>query len=427
MNASLSVNVKLDMQGQDLTGGTQVIGNIYPADPSGVGHRNVLFPCGGTVHRARYEVPAGRYVVSATLPSGVVLSEDAEACEGTDTHVSLKPDDSPHETHAWQYLMGNVEPEAVYVSPETIPVPRSLGSRYADWEADGPAEAARAVWVDAPEPESHQFSALLRLIDESDTPLAMTQITRSKPWLLRPIGGSDRLSHLYRFGEHGPVDVNDRLIRDRPAGQRQFLVVSLAGNEYLVTLPVPWRQSLAEVLVNTRQSPTGSPISVAVRDGQVGSALGYMARGALESAATLVKDAESMLYDKVSNPLAAAAGAYILIGTELTNRPMRWDPWLDNLRQWFPWMSDGSITWAMRRLRSAKSDDHLKEARNSLLEAFDRGVPFYTLGLGRLIEGLSEFEHDPECAWRLDQARRLSWRVDMREPFVIIGLRRSRP
>jgi hypothetical protein len=81
-----------------------------------------------------------------------------------------------------------------------------------------------------------------------------------------------------------------------------------------------------------------------------------------------------------------------------------------------------TLTQARDRL-SAHYEPELGEARDALVEAFDRGVPVFTLGLSRLIHGLSEFPDDPECVTRLDQARLLSYRVDMREPFVIVGLR----
>jgi len=123
-----------------------------------------------------------------------------------------------------------------------------------------------------------------------------------------------------------------------------------------------------------------------------------------------------------SGALAATAAAYAITGTDLTDEPTRWDPWLETLRDLFGWMSDGAVLWAMRRLRSARAPSDLRQARDGLIEAYDRGVPVYTRGLSWLMDGLSEFPDDPECAWRLRQARLLSWSVDMREPFVIVNL-----
>jgi hypothetical protein len=71
-------------------------------------------------------------------------------------------------------------------------------------------------------------------------------------------------------------------------------------------------------------------------------------------------------------------------------------------------------------LRTAQTDEQLDTARDTLLRAFQRGLPIFTLGLSWLIDGLSEFPHHDECRAALQQVRRLSWRVDMREPFVIL-------
>ena len=78
--------------------------------------------------------------------------------------------------------------------------------------------------------------------------------------------------------------------------------------------------------------------------------------------------------------------------------------------------------WGVRRLRTARTDEDVELARHALVEAYDRGIPFYTLGLSWLVDGLAEFPHDEDCARRREELRRLCWRVDMREPFVIVRM-----
>ncbi|MGY1495665.1 hypothetical protein ACW4TU_03305 [Streptomyces sp. QTS52] len=423
MSTGLRITVTLSLHESDLPDGAKVVGDIHPADGAGSAHRGVLFPCGTSAPAARYEVDPGRYLVSATLPSGVVLSKDAEASEGRDTHVTLCTARSPYESHSWQYLMGNIEPYGAYHDGKPIPVPRSRGSRSGVWATGGVVPPGNAVWVGDPKPESRHFATMLALTDgPSPEPIAL-DLARSAPHTVPSLDLGDATARLYRFGPHGPLDEQGTSTLQGPTGHRQFLVVSLTGAEYVVTLPAPWGNAQIEVLVNERQSPTGSTVSVAVRDSRVGPALGYMTRGAFDTAAALVKDAEDLLYAKMENPLAAVAGAYVLVGSELTDGRHRWDVWLDHLRREFPWLSDGSLLWGMRHLRRAHTETELRAARDALVEAFDRGVPVFTLGLSRLIHGLSEFPDDPECVTRLDQARLLSYRVDMREPFVIVGLR----
>lgn len=427
MSATISVSVALPTFEHDLDGGAKIVGNIYPSGSTGVAKRNIVFPCGISVTPARYEVEAGRYIVSATLPSGATLTEDIEAREGEETPVTLDASGSPYETHSWQYLMGNIEPYSVYHDPSMIPVPRSTGSRYiirpdgADLRGDAeppPIGQTKVTWIADSKRASWSFESMIALAaGAAHAPIA-DLIADSPPEVVPDPDESDGTSHLFRFGVAGPVGGPSRF-----HGARQFLVVELADAAYLVTLPAPWDSAQIEVLVNARQSPTGSAIAVTVRDPAVGAALTYLARGAFDAAATLFTDVESMLYRKVRNPLAAAAGGYVLIGRDVADEPRQWDSWLDNVRDWFGWMSDGSVLWAVRRLRQAKTERDLQQARAGLIEAYDRGVPVYTLGLSWLMDGLSEFPDDPECAWRLARARRLSWCVDMREPFVIISLR----
>lgn len=430
MSATISVSVTLPTFEHDLDGGAKIVGNIYPAGAAGVAKRNIVFPCGISVTPARYEVEAGRYVVSATLPSGAMLTEDIEAREGEETPVILDASGSPYETHSWQYLMGNIEPYSVYHDPSMIPLPRSTGARHivrpggagsADARFDAeppPIGQTKVTWIADSSTASWSFESMIALATgAAQVPIA-DLIADSPPQAVPGPDESDGTSHLFRFGVGGPVGAPGRF-----HGARQFLVVELADAAYLVTLPAPWDSAQIEVLVNARQSPTGSAIAVTVRDRAVGSALTYMARGAFDAAATLFTDVESMLYGKVRNPLAAAAGAYVLIGRDVADEPRQWDSWLDNLRNWFGWMSDGAVLWAARRLRQAKTERDLQQARDGLIEAYNRGVPLYTLGLSWLMDGLSEFPDDPESAWRLEHARQLSWCVDMREPFVIISLR----
>lgn len=136
MSAGLSVNVELSLHEADLADGAKVVGNIYPSEGSGPGHRAVLFPCGTTAPPTRFEVDPGHYIVSATLPSGVVLSKDAELADGEEKQVTLRPAASPFASHSWQHLMGNIESYGAYHDGAAIPVPRSWA------RGPGPGSAA---------------------------------------------------------------------------------------------------------------------------------------------------------------------------------------------------------------------------------------------------------------------------------------------
>ncbi|MFC9294511.1 hypothetical protein ACFTWH_14455 [Streptomyces sp. NPDC057011] len=423
MSTALAVRLLLSSSPTGESNEAVIVGDILSADLKGESRRNILIPCGISPRPAAYSVTPGRYLVSATLPSGLVLTEDAVAVAGEETPVDFVMTDSPYETHSWQYLMGNIESERVYRSPAEVPLAESVASR--SMVAPAPSAGAEAevdltalaTWIGDAAPASCTFASVLELGEGPPDGSVAGRIARGEPLVLpQPDVHGEAVAPLYRFGPAGPVG-----IPGEPPGERQFLVVEAAGSVRLVTLPLPWGDTEVEVLVNLRQSPTGSAVAIAVRDPGVGAGLAYMSQGALDMAARLFTDVEAMLYSKFENPLAAAAGAYVLIGTDHTRGETYWDPWLERLADSFPRLSDGAILRAVRLLRRASPD--LRRARDGLIEAFERGIPFYALGLVWLVDGLSAFPDDPECARRLDEVRRVSWLADMRQPFLILDLR----
>jgi hypothetical protein len=416
----------------DFPDGVQIVGNIYPAARGGTSHRDVLFPAGPSAPPAAFTVEPGRYVIEATLPNSDVLSDEAEVAEGQVGEVYLDAAQSPHESHAWQYVIGNVRPADTYF--RGTPVPHSLSSRYLDQAWSAPLAdyailsppvpmSAPMLWRVSAEREPAAPYAELAEFAHLDPIRAATEVRRilqvGFEQLVDAPDAADPFTQLFRFG--GPDQ------DPAPAAQRQFLIVQAPAESYLVTLPVPWsdpslNSSVVEVLVNLVQSPNGSPIGVTVHDPVVGAGLAYMATGALTKAARVFQNVQGMLHDKLVNPFSAAAGAYILIGTDLDNKPRTWDGWLDNLRNWFPQYSDGSVLWASRRLRTARSQDEVRLARQGFIEACERGLPIFTLGLSWLVDGLSQFPEDDVCAKWLERVRRVAWRVDMRQPFVVLRL-----
>jgi hypothetical protein len=429
MTGELHVKI-MTIPNQDFPDGVQIVGNIYSTDRDGTSHRDVLFPAGPSVPPARFAVTPGRYVIEATLPNSDVLSDEAEVAEGQISQVNLEVNESPYESHSWQYVIGNVLPFYSYHYRGT-PVPYSLGSRYLDTPGPDPHSLDTV-----PGPRTTTAPPVLWRISAERVPaVPYAEIAK----LIRPDSGTvgDELRQMLQTGFSQPVaprvtDQFTQLYRfDSPDAdrehfaRRQFLIAEFSRETYLVTLPTPWNDvrgesNVVEVLVNLAQSPNGSPIGVTVHDPVIGAGLAYMATGALAKAATVFRDVQAMLRAKVSNPFAAAAGAYILIGTEIDNEPRVWDLWLENLRSMFPEYSDGFVLSASRRLRTARSEAEVELARKGFVEACQRGLPIFTLGLSWLIDGLSQFPEDGECATWLKSVRQVAWRVDLRQPFVVM-------
>jgi len=159
------------------------------------------------------------------------------------------------------------------------------------------------------------------------------------------------------------------------------------------------------------------------------SVFGYLAAGDLPTAARVAETAVDLLYQKVENPLAAAGGAYVLVQQPIDPaKPPVWVPWLQNLRNWFPWLPDGAILDGWAHLNGIGRPANMKEAAAAFVAAVERGVPFYSAGARLLFEGLTRVDAAGEAARpagfadAFDFARGLALRVDVRQPFTVVRL-----
>jgi hypothetical protein len=151
------------------------------------------------------------------------------------------------------------------------------------------------------------------------------------------------------------------------------------------------------LFVLNRVPPEGNdPLNVLVssRNSRAEDLLSYLSRGDFASARMVgggvVEEAEQLLYEKRKDPAGAAIGGYFLLWAD---RLERLHDWTRNLADWFPWMPDGCVIDAWHLLRKEPSD--LKSARGRLIQASERGIPLYTVGLRLLFDGLNILhQHD---------------------------------
>jgi len=244
---------------------------------------------------------------------------------------------------------------------------------------------------------------------QSDSQAHLYQTTRAGPWR------SFQLPTIYEGGA--------------PYTPRHYLVLGADDSTQLVCLPTPWTdvrtgtEIPAQVLVRRADGGEAVVTSVTMRDALYGPALGYMTHGALSTAERLFDDAKEMLFTKLTNPFAAAGGGYVLLATERDLEQKRWHLWIANLMNWFDWLPDGAIQLAWLRLRHRQEPSHLDEAREALFTAYNRGLPFFSVGLQWLIEGLTLFApENPEAERMLRTVHRVASEVDPREPFTIVRL-----
>jgi hypothetical protein len=126
--------------------------------------------------------------------------------------------------------------------------------------------------------------------------------------------------------------------------------------------------------------------TVHLRHGVADAMLAYSGRILFAEAQALVcsqaMSAEALLYEKRANPLAAAAGAYVLLRAGELRRLHNWTA---NLCKWFPWLADGAAICGEHLAREGKHE----EALARLIKLGERGLPTFSDGLGYAVNRLT--------------------------------------
>lgn len=166
---------------------------------------------------------------------------------------------------------------------------------------------------------------------------------------------------------------------DRRRGIRLNLQVE--GGAYAVELP----GNLERLQVDAAET---QPIRILVTTGSTiaDTIGGYLLRGNYDAAASMadwIAAAEQMLWEKLDDPFAAAAGAYLLLRVERFDL-MR--DWPRNLAERFEGISDGAIIWAWQNILERRD---YAEAERYLLRSAQGGLPTYTEGMRLLADGLA--------------------------------------
>jgi hypothetical protein len=148
----------------------------------------------------------------------------------------------------------------------------------------------------------------------------------------------------------------------------------------------------------TSANPRISQVRVLTDNSAFNGVIQLLSTGHLYSASTLWKrNAQQVLRDKFTDPIAAVAGALTLAQPEIAftleneNIEQIWE-WLNNLNSHFGWISEGPIclAWMLGAVSNAGlvrvgSNEELKARIGRLMiEAISRGVPLYSEGLNLL-------------------------------------------
>jgi hypothetical protein len=362
---------------------------------------------------AEVDVAPGTYLVRAHLPSGEIVSAQAQVGENETKKIDLIPKQhSPQESLGWAYYLKGVSRtgQPVNKSFSFEAALRGIGEESAGAESLSTPKLnlyfhhAKSGW--------HSLSALedthnLKL-PKADFPLEV-EVDRAIRYLdpLTPV--SLRLK-------------TKRPLRKCP-GQ---LWLRVGGDEpwsKFVALPSAKELRVLVTLDDDEPQQSDDPLNVIVDSGnpQAEAILGYLSSGDFGSAklvgGQVVESAVQLLWDKVDDPTGAAIGGYLLLATEHLFKVN----WTNNLANWMEWLPDGAVIHAWHVLRQKKGDGKL--ARKWLIEAAKRGVPLYTQGLRLLFDGLNIFDmradgKDKDVKAALERIRPYAAAADWRTPVT---------
>lgn len=426
-------------------------------------------------HRAEdgssIDVEPGHYYVETVLPSGEILADDVEVTVGGANSLVLNAEPASSVWLEWQSFAGNT----LAIAPQA-PLGLLARGHAAPRTAARARKAKRKLRARPKEPGTTRRSPgahIEMVIPAVAAPADAGDVALGAPlqWLRQwPRGGEpnaiDRAlgwTDLARLAEPSkgsclvrlnagtePEDV-PAFRRDASAAVYRLTTAHIAGAEaidrqyrerYLVAiprrrvvellnLPMPWRDihTGREVIVEVAVRPVTPDLfsaTTTVRDPDWGALVSYLSAGSLPTVKEIFEKARGYLYHKTSNPLAAAAGGYALVGTALTTRAEAWHKWIWNLMHLDESIPDGAILWAQLKLRTRRKPRDVAAAAEALKSAYHRGLPYYSMGIKWLMEGLEQVErNDPEAARMLANVREIAWRTNYQQAFT--GLKFSGP
>ena len=371
--------------------------------------RDVLVP---VADQHSVDLPEGAYDIAATLPSGETLFAKARVAADETVKVEMKPAEptpaSAERSRLRQRGLRAVIPTAPRISHspgQAVEVEVHVGR----WLHNFGYAGTIAPWS-----WEAWFSFLEARYDVGADPVPRFQMVGGRQiswnWAGEPF---PRLVIRSRAPEFSVQEAGT----DRP-----FLLLASPESARLLSLPWPWDSS---------GRPPGHPfleIEVADEKGRLkwtprlldrrfGGIIAYLSSGRVDLAQQILKGAHDALFGKYQNPLAAAAGGYVLLSSEESEDLDHWPYWLDNLAEGFAHIPDGPILRARWLLERGDSKD-AGRARALLLESVERGIPYFTTGIVWLLAGLRRFAaKDEECAEKLAIVRGVSRVMDLTQAF----------
>ncbi len=299
----------------------------------------------------RLNLPQGKYTVQATLPSGQSISHPLRvAGRPSQNEVTLElHEGSAHEWLSWATITGDVAAERAYKSAQKVAMTHDVA------DSDTLLLPENGIWL-----------RLWRYCNNS---------WETVPWLPHTQVSTDANSWIYI------IQTN-----------YEFLLLQTGG------VRTPWRMSLLPPAERVQlllkhddiEKSDGRGLSVVADslDFRIETVTRYLQRGDFDSLKTVgekvYEDAESMLFYKRRNPLAAAVGAYFLLATQSYDRLHNWP---NNFAEWMDWLPDSAVIHGWQLLKQP-GKKNMKKALERFVDATQRGIPCFSIGLRYLYDGL---------------------------------------
>ncbi|KQC31336.1 hypothetical protein [Flagellimonas eckloniae] len=279
----------------------------------------------------------GMYAVVMTLPSGQKLEEVIEIKSGLNKTINFNLANlSNHETHEWAHLSNQIADTS-----KSLTDSKYLGSWIRLWCFQD--NIWRLKHMNISEFSSWDEDGVSYKLEEVEQQLQFLQVGGPRiPWRFVALPPSNNVMCLIK-PNNGPTKV-----------EHPFEITVTSDN---------WQAEA--ILTLLRNNATAKAKEVFDTN----------------------NFAERLLYNKVSNPTAAAIGGYYLLKFEKFDQLHNW---ARNLANWSDWLPDGSIIWAWQLIKQGRRTGgfDVNEVRKRFLEASQRGLPIYTEGLRLLWEGL---------------------------------------
>ena len=420
-----------------------VISNIYDLSNRRKGKRDMVIHLGDYDEYHDVDLEPGHYFIEIVLPSGQIINNEVSVGESDEPQeLYLYAEASPHEWLGWQQFIGNVNQQnyefsqtkpANQIKAELVSISVPLNAGYDPMRvSDFNTLVSQGYFFSFPSLKTFSLS-------KSISDLFPFESLNPEIYVATRLLVPDRFDYLSEVHLFEPPYFGEGF------NKRYYMFIQGADipTQYCI-LPIPWmdlyneQDAVVEALiyhdvVESSKIDSGHRLSVVVRDNLLGSILGYLSSGNLSSAAKIMEkyNAKQMLFYKIKNPIAAAAGAYVLLNIE-PGQYQDWHEWVYNLMYRFQWLPDGAIQHAWTILNKHNlSKNEKKKARTSLLEGYRRGIPFYTKGVSLLLDGLRMLandsraisEWDPEVEGALDLVWQLASRINIRQPFTTVIVR----